>query len=465
MLVKTSKLLFSLVFFFNSIFLFSQDQTDAQKEINALFQKVNLNRRSTDSIKKFATQILKISENNKLPVSQIRALSLLGVTENRKRNFQKSIVFFYKGKSLAKKHKQIKAFYGLLNNIALNHMHTSYADSATYYFKKLEKHYVLEKDFIAANMARMNMGANYYLANHLDSSLYYFKKSVQGFKAQKNTTSRMPIKNFIASNFNRISDIYILKKDYQKTVAYADSSLRIAKEINFKPTIPQSYNLLARAYKHLGNKELSDQFYALEKTAKNGARINPNNAMTIISGNTRSRVAKNNDLNDRLNEKDQKKEFLKSGLFIVLLVLFIVLIFGFIILKNYRTNRKELDKLQEELEEFNNQHTIQKPTDNFIHLKSKAVINTNEILYLKSDGHYVEIYMRNKNNPEIERSSLTEILTLLPPKDFIRIHRSFIVNIHTIKIINATQLMLENGIWIKLSRTYKQQLKEILNKK
>lgn len=96
-------------------------------------------------------------------------------------------------------------------------------------------------------------------------------------------------------------------------------------------------------------------------------------------------------------------------------------------------------------------------------LKNGTIINSNEIIYIKSDGHYVEIFIKNKNKPEIVRSTLTEILSALPSSNFLRTHKSFIVNIHKIKKFNPNQLMLESGEWIKLSRTYKQQLKEMLN--
>ena len=105
------------------------------------------------------------------------------------------------------------------------------------------------------------------------------------------------------------------------------------------------------------------------------------------------------------------------------------------------------------------------PTNNeLIHLKSKAILNSREILYIKSDGHYVEYYLDSKSKPEIDRNSLNKVAVILPSDTFTRIHKSYIVNIHRIKIINSTKVMLDNGVWINLSRTYKQQLKDILHK-
>jgi len=126
----------------------------------------------------------------------------------------------------------------------------------------------------------------------------------------------------------------------------------------------------------------------------------------------------------------------------------------------------EKDHLKNEIKELNKilKNKEENISAKILHLKSKAIINISEILYIKSDGHYIEYFLNNKTTPEVDRSSLTEVLQLLPNKCFIRIHKSYIVNINFIKIINSTKVMLENGVWINLSRTYKQQLKDVLDK-
>jgi DNA-binding LytR/AlgR family response regulator len=99
-----------------------------------------------------------------------------------------------------------------------------------------------------------------------------------------------------------------------------------------------------------------------------------------------------------------------------------------------------------------------------IYLKSKATINTSKILYIKSDGHYVEYYLDDRKKPEIDRNTMIEVEKNLPTQSFLRIHKSYIVNINRVKIINSSKVMLDTGEWINLSRVYKQSLKDILNK-
>lgn len=94
-------------------------------------------------------------------------------------------------------------------------------------------------------------------------------------------------------------------------------------------------------------------------------------------------------------------------------------------------------------------------------LKNKLVIKTKDIFYIKSNGHYIEYYLKNPSRKEIERNSLTKGLTSLP-KQFVRIHRSYIINIEHIKTLHAGKLMLSNDLWINISRTYKKSLNKLI---
>lgn len=93
-------------------------------------------------------------------------------------------------------------------------------------------------------------------------------------------------------------------------------------------------------------------------------------------------------------------------------------------------------------------------------LKSKAVIKIKEILYLESDGHYVNIHLSGRPNPEVERSSLKAMAEQIESYDFVRIHRSYIINGNSIKAVYANKVLLENGAELPLSRTYKDSLKQ-----
>lgn len=131
--------------------------------------------------------------------------------------------------------------------------------------------------------------------------------------------------------------------------------------------------------------------------------------------------------------------------------------------KNVKLNEEFIknEKLEKKIEDMSEQHSsIQ--IENIV-LRSKALINLKELMYIKSDGHYLEFYLKNKSKPEIDRNTFKHLEDTLPRSIFIRIHKSYLVNINYIKMINSTQLMLENGTWLNISRTYKSRLKQVVD--
>ena len=67
--------------------------------------------------------------------------------------------------------------------------------------------------------------------------------------------------------------------------------------------------------------------------------------------------------------------------------------------------------------------------NNLLDIRHNGVVrqlDTNEILYIKSDNVYVEIY--TKDYRYIQRKFLTQIMEELP-KQFVRVHRSYLVNV------------------------------------
>jgi len=96
-------------------------------------------------------------------------------------------------------------------------------------------------------------------------------------------------------------------------------------------------------------------------------------------------------------------------------------------------------------------------------LKSKAIINIPDLIYLESDGHYVNLFLEGRNNPEVERSSLKAMDDQLKSYDFVRIHRSYLINAERLKAVYASKVLLDNGVELPLSRTYKEDLNKRFN--
>ena len=96
-------------------------------------------------------------------------------------------------------------------------------------------------------------------------------------------------------------------------------------------------------------------------------------------------------------------------------------------------------------------------------LKVKGVyqkIMFDDILYLKSDHVYLELFLTN-NKTLLVRASLNDILSRLT-KDFIRIHRSFIINSKYLTQIENGSLRINDKI-IPVGKKYRQEILDKIN--
>ena len=94
------------------------------------------------------------------------------------------------------------------------------------------------------------------------------------------------------------------------------------------------------------------------------------------------------------------------------------------------------------------------------------VILIPDIIYIQSDGDYVQLI--TENGKYIKEETMKYFEANLHPQKFVRIHRSYIVNVEKIARIelfekNSQMLMLKNGHQIKASTTGYKILREVLN--
>lgn len=83
------------------------------------------------------------------------------------------------------------------------------------------------------------------------------------------------------------------------------------------------------------------------------------------------------------------------------------------------------------------------------------------IIYLKGDGNYTTLVTRDKNYSL--RNILKEFEEMLPIENFLRIHKSFIVNLNEINTISPKEVSVNNQK-VPVGRTYYQTLINGVNK-
>ena len=104
--------------------------------------------------------------------------------------------------------------------------------------------------------------------------------------------------------------------------------------------------------------------------------------------------------------------------------------------------------------------------DNYIFVKTdyKLVkINLNEILYIEGLKDYVKIYLKTTERPLITLSTMKTMEEKLSPREFVRVHRSYIVAIHQVQFIQRNSVHLVNKE-IPVSEHYRDNLFKIINK-
>ncbi len=104
--------------------------------------------------------------------------------------------------------------------------------------------------------------------------------------------------------------------------------------------------------------------------------------------------------------------------------------------------------------------------DEFLFLKSEYKIrriNFNEIKYIEGLKDYVKMYTIHENKPILSLTSLKTLESKLPENKFMRVHRSFIVNLEKIDTIERSRIVF-GKVYIPVSEQYKEKFQQFLNK-
>ena len=102
----------------------------------------------------------------------------------------------------------------------------------------------------------------------------------------------------------------------------------------------------------------------------------------------------------------------------------------------------------------------------FLFLKSdykRRRINFNDILYIEGLKEYVKVFTVGDPKPVLSLTSLKLLETKLPADKFMRVHRSFIVNLQRIDTIARSRIIF-GKTYIPVSDQYKDKFQEYLDK-
>lgn len=86
-----------------------------------------------------------------------------------------------------------------------------------------------------------------------------------------------------------------------------------------------------------------------------------------------------------------------------------------------------------------------------------------DIEYLEGLKDYVKIYVSSDSKPVLSLMSMKAVADALPQPDFLRVHRSFIVNISKVRIVERNTIIM-GGRCIPVSDSYRAAFMEAISK-
>lgn len=102
----------------------------------------------------------------------------------------------------------------------------------------------------------------------------------------------------------------------------------------------------------------------------------------------------------------------------------------------------------------------------FLKTEYKIVrINIRDIRYVEAMSEYLRIYLDDITRPIIVLLSMKKMEERLPVSTFMRVHRSFIINLKKIKEISKSRIMLGEDVEVPIGDSYRDNFNAYINSK
>ena len=105
--------------------------------------------------------------------------------------------------------------------------------------------------------------------------------------------------------------------------------------------------------------------------------------------------------------------------------------------------------------------------NDFVFLKTEyriVKVSIADIRYVEAMSEYLKVYVEGENKPIVTLLSMKRIEERLPD-NFMRIHRSYIVNLKKIQEVNKNRVIMDNDTYLPIGDMYKETFQAFLDKK
>ncbi len=351
--------------------------------------------------------------------------------------------------------------YSKLNNDFINTFWAKYYSIFKKYYEKTEYHknnnfniksydsliaYCKGKPILKGKVYQM-MSIYYSVTHHYKLSKVYIEKAKHEYKKSNEYYSQLALTSI---EFNEGHDYLDTGNIKKATAVFRKSEQSKYFKQNLKGNILIS-DALYKTYSKAKNND-SAIYYLNRKIAFEDTLKREENSIAIHELDTKYHTREK----DLAIKKLTNKQIL---LFALVGIVFIIALYGFFKWKKEDVRRKKLAVEKQYLETEHYQtieelKTIKKLIEkDSIILKDKTKVNLEQLAYIKADDHYLSIHTIEKNNHFV-RGKLSDIIVELPP-NFIKCHRSYIINRNFVKQFTNKFVVMEDNTEIPISRNFR----------
>lgn len=89
-------------------------------------------------------------------------------------------------------------------------------------------------------------------------------------------------------------------------------------------------------------------------------------------------------------------------------------------------------------------------------------VEVSDIIYVEGMSEYLKIYITGEERPIVVLMSFSKIMEKLPGSRFVRVHRSYVINLAKVKEVSAGMILMSSGKSIPIGDSYRSALMSVL---
>jgi tetratricopeptide (TPR) repeat protein len=363
-----------------------------------------------------------------------RALFQIGVIHAKNENSERAADYFNRTLAIVSELDELQAISDCHTALGNVNITTKQFNKALYHFDQALEITQALKDSSKTALCLNNLGVLYNTLGVVEKAKYYYEQVLAYDEGTGNTA------NIIIGLVN-VGSCYLKLQENKKAIEYMTRALHLSDSIDSPNLRQQVYYGLAQAYESDQDYERSLQYYKLH-TAIRDSLFNLSSTDKIAELESKYQSEKKQKEIIKLTADNQKSQLLlqkteselQSSKFLLwsgAVVLFLILLFGYIAFRQYQAK----EKINRDLVARNEEISVQKK-----HIESNLAYTQKLQDAMKADLHrYMQLALSKQMNPHFIFNSLNSIQSYILRNDKLS------ANIYLAKFSDLMRKVLENS--------------------